>query len=68
MATYTASTIVRTVGLIGTKKREFSQRVVLRDGELYTNFASGVTPEEELAMLAQLNAPSATDDELEQYE
>ena len=68
MATYTITTITKQVGILGMQKKQVEQRVMLKDGEIYTNIPKGATAEDESKMIAAMNLPDATPDELEQYE
>ena len=69
MATYTISTITKKVGIIGTQKKEVEQRVVLKDGEFYSNVPAGATDQEVMNYInVIIEAPDATQEELDQYE
>ena len=69
MTTYTISTITKKVGIIGTQQKEVEQRVVLKDGEFYSNVPAGATDEEVMNYIKVIvEAPDATQEELDQYE
>ena len=69
MATYTISTITKKVGIIGTQQKEVEQRVVLKDGEFYSNVPVGASDEEVMNYIKVIvETPDATQEELDQYE
>ncbi len=69
MANYTITTITKKVGIIGMQKKDVEQRVVLKDGEFYSNVPAGATDEDVINYIKVIiEAPDATKEELDQYE